>query len=275
MADDNQVTRTTVMHPLPSPSIADYDDYEAVANANGNDQVSFGLESVNDEESPPPPISGDVSLIQHEEGADEMKKPKVTVEVGGGRLVDGFAEQSTAEEGPVAFAVGRFDDSVAVMQAKKGDRTTSTTLSSATPGHDDEVENELDDDGERRAATEEYGNSNSNIVAHEQDVRTTIITAESQDISTYINDGTYQIHVPEATLVTDERDIMLTSLDSSMIPSASLVQPEKYSLTIAGRKVRFRYLALGALVLLGVVVAVAVVLVKKGEGRWLMTVLPV
>jgi hypothetical protein len=42
MADDNQVTRTTVMHPLPSPSIADYDDYEAVANANGNDQVSFG-----------------------------------------------------------------------------------------------------------------------------------------------------------------------------------------------------------------------------------------
>ena len=132
-----------------------------------------GLESVNDEESPPPPISGDVSLIQHEEGADEMKKPKVTVEVGGGRLVDGFAEQSTAEEGPVAFAVGRFDDSVAVMQAKKGDRTTSTTLSSATPGHDDEVENDLDDDGERRAATEEYGNSNSNIVAHEQDVRTT------------------------------------------------------------------------------------------------------
>ena len=47
------------------------------------------------------------------------------------------------------------------------------------------------------------------------------------------------------------------------IPSAEIVRPEKYSLTIAGRKIKLQYLILGILLILGVVIALAVVLTKN------------
>jgi len=86
---------------------------------------------------------------------------------------------------------------------------------------------------------------------HEPPARSNTITADVQAMSPYINDND-EIIIPEATAVNPED-----------IPSATVVRPEKYSLTIAGRKLQFRFLALGAIIILGATTILAVTLTKK------------
>ncbi|KAL7534805.1 hypothetical protein ACHAXR_006087 [Thalassiosira sp. AJA248-18] len=82
--------------------------------------------------------------------------------------------------------------------------------------------------------------------------RANLITADVQTMSPYINDSD-EICIPEATAV-----------NSDDIPSATLIRPDKYSLTIAGHKIQLRFLALGVLSMLGVAIALAVILTKNG-----------
>ena len=84
---------------------------------------------------------------------------------------------------------------------------------------------------------------------HESDEN--LITANVQTTSPYINESD-EICIPTATAV-----------DNDKIPAAEVIHPDKYSLTIAGRKIHLRFLALGALIVLGAIVAMAVTLSKK------------
>lgn len=78
-----------------------------------------------------------------------------------------------------------------------------------------------------------------------------IITANVRLSIPYINQRD-EICVPEATAVPDDD-----------IPSATVVRPEKYSLTIAGYKCQLRFLVLGTLLLLAVVIALTTALSRK------------
>lgn len=84
---------------------------------------------------------------------------------------------------------------------------------------------------------------------------TTIITADIQATSPYVNERD-EICIPEATLVTSER----RDSGNEDIPAATVVRPEKYSLTIAGRRIKLHFVVLGVIVILVVVVALAVTL---------------
>mmetsp|Transcript_25138 Transcript_25138/g.52562 ORF Transcript_25138/g.52562 Transcript_25138/m.52562 type:complete len:1211 (-) Transcript_25138:78-3710(-) len=85
----------------------------------------------------------------------------------------------------------------------------------------------------------------------EPPVRSNTITADVQAMSPYINDND-EIIIPEAIAVNPED-----------IPSATVVRPAKYSLTIAGRKFQFRFLALGAIIILGATTILSVTLTKR------------
>ena len=82
----------------------------------------------------------------------------------------------------------------------------------------------------------------------------TTITADVQSTSPYVNERD-EVCIPEATLVTSQREMR-----NEDIPAATVVRPEKYSLTIAGRKIPLYLLVLGVIVVLIAVIALAVTL---------------
>lgn len=80
------------------------------------------------------------------------------------------------------------------------------------------------------------------------------------DVTADVTADTADIFIPEATPV----------LEGDGIPEATVIRPEKYSVTVAGRKVPLYQVVLGISVTLGVMIALSLTLPRNGDDAQVM-----
>ncbi len=226
---------------------------DAAAVARSEDDISkkggVNLECIGEQDDPPVPADDFVADEDMDRKVDKTNTQRVQL------------EQITTWQEPLppgVYAATVDDDDAAVK--KKKEKTAAKSLSEHNDhGVRDSIGEPPDEDYTGESLTRKP-------LSHEpvegldgdesqHDIETpTVLTANVHSMSTYNRESESQdILVPEATLVNDHE-----TKPADHIPAATVVEEEKFSLTIAGRKVHASLICFGVVLILGAVTGVSV-----------------
>jgi len=208
------------------------------------------LECIDEQDAPP--IPADDFVAANEEGDGKVhKKSAQRVQL----------EQITTWQEPLPPGVhgAAFDDYDAAVKKKVAKNSATSIPDNRDRGVRDSVSEPFDeeDEGESQTRTPSSQPQEKVIEGDESrhDIETpAVLTADVHSMSNYNRESESQeILVPEATLVNDHE-----TKPGDHIPAATIVEEEKFSLTIAGRKVHAAFICLGVVLVLGAVTGISV-----------------
>jgi hypothetical protein len=211
------------------------------------------IESV-DVGASPIPASQNIDLVQHE-NLDSQLKSKLQVES------TNIAGASPIPANPNNIDAVQLENAAPAAVSHEATTTSLLNVSIVTDSVSNrELQFPCTDAVEERILTpsEMISYSNTSIQQNERNTTSTaVMTAETTVLTDSFNNHGADILIPQATLVPD--------YDPS-IPSASIVEPERNSLTIMGRKISPMFLAVNFVGVIAIVISLSVVLTRRNNG---------